>query len=172
MEISKISDKGIKIKSKFVVFGVNPVNTRGTVAVDVVLQLDNTIAKKQLSLEGEPLIINGPGEYEIKGVKLTGESKNNGVIYSGRIDGMHVCIYKSSTIITAKDAIEECEIAVVETDNQVDQKILAAMNIRVAILYGVHAQESVKSFGKDIVPVSKHTINKDKLPAEMEIVLL
>lgn len=172
MDVSKISENGIKIKSKLALFGVNPQNGKGNITVDAVLLFDNTTNKKQLSLEGEPLIINGPGEYEMKGTKLSGIGKNNGVVYVGRIDSMHVCIYRSSAITNTKDAIEECEIAIIDADIPVDQKILAAMNVHVAVLYGMHAQESVKAFGKDVSSVAKCSITKERLPQEMEIILL
>jgi len=172
MDISKISEKSIKIKSKLALFAVNPLNTRNNVTGDAILLLNNTVTKKQLSLEGDPLIINGPGEYEIKGVKLNGIHKNSGIVYTGRIDTMYICIAQSSSITSTKDAIEECEIAIIDAETPVDQKILAAMNVKVAILYGTRAQDSIKTFGKELNPVTKYSITKDKLPAEMEIVLL
>lgn len=68
--------------------------------------------------ERSPLVINGPGEYETKGIFITGfpsESKYGGkqkinTIYSLTLEGMNLCFLGAlSTSEISNDAIEELD---------------------------------------------------------------
>lgn len=172
MEISKLPENGIRIKSKLAMLGINPVS--GKSLIDAAILLDRSLTKKEVISEGDPVIINGPGEYEVKGIKLNAVGKEEAVIYSGKIDNIRICIFKISSLSKTKDALEDCEVVLADADILPDQKIIAGLNPNVVIFYGQHAQESAKVFGKEVSSVSKYSITRDKLPpeGEMEIVVL
>jgi hypothetical protein len=166
MEISKLPD-GIKIKSKLATLGINPFNAKGV--IDSAILLDKIYNSNDI--DGQPVIINGPGEYEIKGIKINGVG-NETFGYTARIDGIQVSIIRASGLSKTKDIPEESQIVIIEADAIPDQKSIAALNARVIILYGANAQETTKNLGKEVSPISKYIITKDKLPSEMEIIIL
>ncbi len=171
MEVSKISERGIKVKSKVALLGINPVEGRGP--FDGILLLERSLLQEKFSTEGNPVVIVGPGEYEIKGVKFNGFEKEQLFIYSGRIDNMRVSFLKSSSLTKIKDIIEGSEIVLIDADMVVDQKSVAALNANVVVLYGPHATESTKVLGKEsVTAVPKYTITKEKLPSELDVIVL
>lgn len=172
MEVSKLAEKGVKIKGKAVVFGVNPVGGRAKNIVDAVLLVDRAIPISSLNIEENPVIFNGPGEYEVKGVKLTGLGKNGEVAYLGRIDSIDTYVIRASTAIKAKDLLKECQIAVIDADTEIEESALASLNANVIILFGEKAEEVAKALGKTPNKTAKYAITKDKLPSELEVVIL
>lgn len=170
MEISKLSENGIKIKAKTVSIGIDATSSKGQ--TDVAILLKGSLTKAGFLNDGSQLIINGPGEYEIKGVKLTGYGKENEILYAGRIDNIRVCITKASSLSKVKDMLEDCDILILETDVIPDQKLLVSFNPNVIVLYGQNSQEIAKQLGKELIPISKYSITKDKLPSELEVSIL
>ncbi len=171
MEVAKIGANGIRIKSKLATLGVNPFGGKTKILMDGVLLFSKDITTP-LDVEGESTIINGPGEYEIKGIKLNGIGKTTVIGYAGKIDGIDVCITTASTLNTTKEGFGEYDMVIVDEDVLLEQSVLAKLNPTVAVLYGQKAEEHVKALGKEITPVAKYVVTKDKLPAELEVVLL
>ncbi len=172
MEISKLSESAVKIKSKTAVFGINPVGAKAKVALDGAFFLQHTVSPETISAEEETLIVNGPGEYEVKGVKFTGHGKGEDISYSGRIDSMVVFVVKATALAKSKDAVQDCQVLLLEVDGPVEENLLAASNAQVAILFGNEAVSAAKQLGKEVSPVTKYVITRDKLPTETEIVVL
>lgn len=172
MEIIKLSDSSVKIKSKTALFGVNPTGLKTNLACDAALFLQHTYAPDSLSVEAEALIINGPGEYEIKGVKIAGLGKGEDLAYLSRIEGVNVFVARASSLVKSKDLMEDCQLLLLQADAPVEENLVAASGAQVAVLFGLHAQDVVKQLGKEVAPVAKYTTTKDKLPSETEIVVL
>lgn len=122
--------------------------------------------------ENSSVVLSGPGDYEVKGIKIAGLGKANLVGFFGKIDNLNICITKSSLIKQAKDQFGEYNLVLLEEDEIIDQTLFAAFNANVVIVFGSKAQDHLKTLGKEVLPVSKFSISKDKLPAEMEVVLL
>src|SRR6478736_1532458 len=102
MEITKVEKDGVKIKSKLATFAVNPFNAKGKIPIDCVLLFSKS--KEVLpSFETSPLIVEGPGEYEIKGVKLSGVGKKESLLYVGKLDGIDIVIMQASAALKGKD---------------------------------------------------------------------
>ncbi|MDE2025307.1 MAG: hypothetical protein KGJ07_02335 [Patescibacteria group bacterium] len=172
MEITKLSESGLKIKSKTALFGVHPMGLKSRLACDAALLLQHTYTSDALSVEGETVIINGPGEYEIKGIKLAGVGKGEDLGYLGRIEGVSVFVVKASSLVKSKDLMQDCQVLLIQADVLVEENLIASSGAQVAVLFGAHAEESAKQLGKEVAPVSKYTTTKDKLPSETEIVVL
>lgn len=171
MEVALLGSQSVKIKSKSATFGVSPVGIKKQ-TFDGVLFFDKPTKTKDLSVEGEALIIQGPGDYELKTVKLTGLGKSKVIAYQGKIDGIDVCITRSSFISLSKELFDEYQVIVLEVDGELDPAIFAKLNATVAILYGARSGEYAKSLGKEPSIANKFSIAKDKLPTELQVVLL
>lgn len=171
MEITKVSQEGIKIKTKLATFAVTPIGAKGKIAVDCVLFYSRN-DKVLPAFETAPLIIEGAGEYEIKGLKLTGISKKESIIYIGKIEGIDVVLMQASSAQKGKEMLNECQIAIIDADSQLDQSTIAAFNANIIVLYGAYALETSKNIEKNVINTTKYATSKDKLPGEMEVVVL
>lgn len=172
MEITKLSDSSLKIKTKTALFTVNPSGLKGKIVCDGALFLQHTYAKDLLSVEGDAVIVNGPGEYEIKGVKLGGVGKGEDIGYIGRIEGVNVFVAKASSLVASKDLMQDCQVLLLLADVVVEENLVASSGAQVAVLFGSAAGDIAKQLGKESSPVSKYVTTKDKLPSETDVVVL
>lgn len=154
MDVAFVSPNTIKVKTKSSTFSIR------------------TGSAFSIFFENSSIVFSGPGEYEVKSIKLTGLGKAEILGFAGKIDGMDICITKSSFVKKAKDQFGECNVLILEEDEIIDQALFAAFNANIAIVCGEKSQEHVKSLGKEAAPVSKFSITKEKLPAELEVILL
>ncbi|TSC54155.1 MAG: hypothetical protein LiPW16_123 [Microgenomates group bacterium LiPW_16] len=151
---------------------------------------------------GSPQIFSGPGEYEAKGVKIlgvatfhdssAGSERGQNTVYQIKMDGL--------TLIHLGDLGHKLETEEVEALNGVDillvpvggvytldgkgaAQVVGQLEPRVVIPmhYKVPnlafelepVDKFLKEMGKEqVVPQPKLTISKDKLPEELEIVVL
>lgn len=157
-------------------------------------------------VEGTPYIVNGPGEYEVKGVGIVGFSvfhdaekgikRGKNTIYRIEIDGVSIVhlgdlghILDNGQVesldgvdvlmvpvggfytITAEEAaqvVSEIEPAIVIPMHygrpELDQKSFGNLTTLVGFLKGM---------GKEgMTPLPKLTLTKEKLPEEMQVILL
>lgn len=172
MEVTTLAEKGVKIKGKAAIFGVNPVGGRAKNVVDAVILVDRTIPTSSLNVEDNPVVFNGPGEYEVKGIKLTGLGKNGEIAYLGKIDNIDTFIIKASAAAKGKDLLKECQVAIIEADMEIEESVIASLNANVIVLFGEKVEEVAKALGKTPNKTAKYVITKDKLPSELEVVIL
>lgn len=172
MEFTKLSDSGVKIKAKSALFAVDPTGLKSKLACDAALLLQHSYTKDLLSVEDGTIIFNGPGEYEIKGIKFAGVGKEEDLGYMVRIEGLSVFVAKASSLVKSKDLMEDCQVLLLHADVPVEENLVAASSAQAAVLYGVHAQDIAKQLGKESSPATKYTVTKDKLPTETEVVVL
>jgi len=171
MEIAKISSKGIRVKTKIATIALSPFDVKGKVFFDCILLYDKKNSDFP-SFEINPLIIDGPGEYEIKGVKLNGINKKDTLQYYGRLDGIDIVFVQGSTAQKGKEMVQECQIAVIDADTALDQSTIAAFGANAVVLYGEYAKDTAQKIGKDTTSSTKYVLSKDKLPADLEVILL
>ncbi len=171
MEISKLSQKGIKVKSKLITLAVTPFNAKGKVAIDCVL-LYTKNENNLPTFETQPLIVDGPGEYEIKGAKFSGVGKKENTVYLGKLDGIDTVIMQASTAQKGKEMIHECQLAILEADAELDESTITAFSASAIVLYGEFAESISKKIGKNVITSSKYQALKDKLPTDTEVILL
>ena len=149
-------------------------------------------------VEGSPFIVRGPGEYDIKGVGIVGQSvfhdekkgaeRGKNTIFRIEVDGVSIVHLGdlghllSSDEVEALDGVDILMIPVggvhtidatkaVQIINDIEPSIVIPMH------YGINALSPVsvflKEMGKEsIVPQPKLVISKDKLPSEMQVVVL
>lgn len=172
MDISILSKNSIKIHSKHANFIVDPAERSTKVSCDAVILLNNQ--NNDLSKVADyRIVINGPGEYEISGIKVSCIKADLGFIYSLMVDGFSVILGTSSEISKIKEDTFLCQIAILNVDDELNSSLVTKLEPKILILYGANWEGAVKILGKEnILPIKKFTVAKDKLPEEMEVVVL
>lgn len=170
MDITSLSPNAIKIKGKTTAFIVEPRDTKGKLAADAVITFDKTPIDIA-GIEGVRVVIAGAGDYEVGGTKLVGVASQGVSLYYIGLDNAIVMVGKASAFKN-KETLRDADIAILYADGLTDASLLASLNPSVVIFYGPQAAENIKALGKETTAVSKYSITKDKLPTEMEAVLL
>jgi hypothetical protein len=168
MEIAIVPHASLRIKGKLMTLGIDQVdknNSRGT----IVLHAD----PKSLHPQEDNVLINGAGEYEVGGIKITGTRSGQHVVYGMIVDGVEVLIGKISSFDAMQHKLKEHHIVVALCDEIVTASFLTSLASNVVIFYGDKAAEISQAFGKDNVkPMPKYSTTKDKLPTEVETIIL
>lgn len=154
------------------------------------------------AVSGNPLIISGPGEYEISGVSVVGvgsyhddsegTERGKNTIYRILIDGINVVHLGDLGHVLSEEQlaqIDATDILLIPVggkytiDSEAAAKVVAQMESRIVIpmhyqIPGLKSElESADPFLKEmgaenVVPVLKLSITKDKLPEETQVVVL
>jgi hypothetical protein len=167
MEVTLLGSS-IKIKSKQATFLVDPARAKGKLQADAAINLYPEITIPDI--EGLRIILQGPGEYEVGGVKITGIGTSEKIQYYFFMDNIRLLLLKASAF-KGKD-VRDVDIVIIDADEQLDQTVFAGTNASSIIFYGLNAQNILMSLEKNVQPVTKYTMTKDKLPSEKEVVLL
>lgn len=184
MEIALLSQNALRIKGKKATILVDVLDAQKTEANAYLFLNENAL---QAKADKDDLLVFGPGDYEVVGTKIAAFSSNKELLYQITIDGMKVLLASSSAFVRMKEKINEQNIVVLFTNEVVDQSALTNAQPAVAICYGDKATEVSANLGKglnkkegeaetnpdaSIKPVDKFVITAEKLPAELQIVLL
>lgn len=169
MEVALVSPETIRLKGKTAAFVVDPVAGKVKLSGDAVLLLKEHVSS--VDVEGSRLTIAGPGEYEISGVKITGVRTGDVTNYFLTLDSITILVGAASSL-KGKENLRDVDMVILLADSVVDQSALATIANKVAMFYGPQTQENATALGKTVEPVNKYVVTKDKLPQEMEVVLL
>src|SRR5258708_1032553 len=172
MEVTTISENAVKIRGKYTALAINPSDIKTKIAVSSALffnRLHNTLSAK--SFEEEPLVIQGPGDYAVGGVKVFGSKAGQSFTYKITIDGNNILAAKTSSLTKAKESVTEYDILILESDSIADQSVLTALNSKVIVFYGEQKAENIKAMGKETPAVSKYSVTKEKLPTETQVII-
>jgi len=214
MDIFPLGHSSFRIKGKTVTVVTDPFDGSMVgfpfpkhVAGDIVTVSHEHADHNQTTLvEGNPYIVDGPGEYEIKGVGIIGiplfhddkKGATRGEItaYHMEIDGINIVHLGDIGAPLTSDDVEKLDgvdILFVPVGGSVtlDQNQIASVisEIEPMIVIPMHYKTLrhnpkvfsdlmpisafLKTMGKEeIVPVPKFSTTKDKLPTEMQIVVL
>lgn len=172
MDFSILHNNSIRIRTKRASFVVDPVKEIAKVNSDAVILLDRKEERDLSRVSDYRVVIEGPGEYEIKSVKISGAKGENGFVYSIFADNVSLVLGKVSMLSRTQDKGLSCQIALLNADDKLEV-IAAKLEPRTVVLYGEKKVEGAKELGKEnIKPVGKFSIVKDKLPVETEVVVL
>lgn len=172
MEISAVSSSCIKIKGKNATILVDPSDLRNKTEADAILLLKKGGIVKFPKVEGARLTVDGAGEYEIGGIKISAIQSGNFVVYSGETDGVKFVLGDSAGIEKLLSELDETSVLLANTSPNFSGSIVSSLSPSVIALYGDN-KEALKILGKENAQkVSKLSIKKDKLPQESEIVSL
>lgn len=139
-------------------------------------------------IEGAAYVVNGPGEYEIKGVAIIGLStfhdeekgakRGKNTMYRIEMDGLsivHLGDLGHTLSVTEVDSLDGVDILMIPVSgcavpliNEIEPSIVIPMRYNrdeLAVF--------LKEIGKeDVAPQPKLTVTKDKLPEQMQVVIL
>ncbi|MBI5448763.1 MBL fold metallo-hydrolase [Candidatus Gottesmanbacteria bacterium] len=147
-------------------------------------------------LEGEFYIVDGPGEYEVKGVGIVGFSVDKNTMYRIEIDGISVVhLGDIGHVLTSAqvDSLNGVDILMIPVGgvstvdaaaasqiiHEVEPSIVIPMHygrpeLNQKILGDLAQVEAfLKEMGKEsVLPQPKLVVTKEKIPEEMQIVVL
>lgn len=172
MDVTLLSEGSLKIKGKKSSLVVDPKEKMPKTQADMVLLLENNHDLSRV--EEYRLVVEDDGEYEVGGVKVIAQGKEDkGILYNLSIDNVGVILAKVSTLEKLSDTSNEADLAILDVDSGLNEALVVSLEAKVIVLYGDKANEGIKALGKnDISPTKKMTIAKDKLPEETQIVWL
>ncbi|HSW97159.1 MAG TPA: hypothetical protein VLF89_05020 [Candidatus Saccharimonadales bacterium] len=173
MEITTLSESAVKVKGKQATFAINPITSKTKITASAAVFFERlTTALDLKHFEEEPLVIQGPGEYEVGGIKFSGNRVGELFTYRITVDGLDILSAKTSSLPKSKEATEY-DILLLEADNLADQSVITALNASVIIFYGEKKEENAKAMGREEgSAVSKFSVTREKLPTETQIVTL
>jgi len=214
MDIFPLGHSSFRIKGKNVTVITDPFDASMVgfpfpkhIAGDIVTVSHGHLDHNQTHLvEGTPFVVEGPGEYEIKGVgiigiplfhdEVKGASRGSVTAYHIEIDGINIVhLGDIGSTLTSDDVerLDGVDILFIPVGGSVtlDPNKASAVisDLEPTIVIPMHyktprhspknfgelsgVSEFLKIMGKDaVVPVPKFSITKDKLPTEMQIVVL
>ncbi len=173
MEISIVDKSTIKIKGKNVSFIVSPTSSMSKTPADVVLflkDLDNADSLASKVAEAR-VMIKGPGSYEIGGARVSAVRAGSGLFYSINIDGLNISLGNTTGAQMLQD-IASSSVLVLDVDSDFKETMISSFEPSVAVLFGDKADAALKLLGKEHQTVSKFTQSADKLPTDLQVVLL
>ena len=89
------------------------------------------------------------------------------------VDNVRVLIGNGEAIEKTQDKVDEIDILVVNADAKFNYSVLASFEPKVLIVYGELKSEVAKSIGQENAEkMNKFSVAKDKLPAELQFILL
>ena len=178
MEISLVYKNCLRIKGKHATFVIDPASSAGKPGGKLANDYNATIImahpRESLYLQSESVVIDGPGEYEIAGVKMSAiRDRDGGVVYTMIVDEVEIQIGKISSLEKLQNKLKEQNVVVAFGDTEANASLISSLASNVIIFYGDHASELASSVGKaDVASVSKYSVTHDKLPQEVETVVL
>jgi hypothetical protein len=171
VDISIIEGNCIKFKGKKTTFVVDPAGKMPKTASDAIILLNGFDNIDISRVTDSRIVIDGPGGYEVGGVKISGVKTSKGTLYKLFIDDMVVILGTAAEV--KAEGYNNCQVAVVNTTGDFNESFVTALEPKITVLYGEKKIESAKALGAEsVTPVSKFAIAKDKLPEKMETAVL
>lgn len=171
MEIALVEKKSLKIKNKTASIVINP--TGKPQQWNAIILIGEQSSSPSGLAEDGTLIINGPGEYEVLGVKISGIRNKTETVYSMNLDGVEVLFGTITGLSENQQKVKDHNIVCAATDTVVDASFVTSVASNAVLFYGDKADEVVHSLAKEgVKSLPKYQTTLDKLPSEMETVLL
>ena len=168
MEITIVGATALKMKGKSASLAVNP--TAQLTGYNGVLVVGHN---PSYTADTDAVVFDGPGEFEVGGIKVTGFRGEPGVAYNVLLDGVSLLIGDAVTLSKSQSKVKEADIVLLEVMTDIDVAFVSAYESRVIIFYGPEAKNALAKLSKEnITKTNKFTITKDKLPEEAQFVIL
>ena len=168
MEIALLSKSGLRVKGKQATLAIDPQDKS---AGEAILLMNKSL--DEVTKSDEAVVISGTGEYEVGGIKMSGTRVDSTIIYSMSVDGVKILIGSLNALEKIHNKLQEHNIVVVNCNESGSASFVTSLTENVTIFYGEKATEVAQAFGKENVkPMNKYSSTKDKLPVEVETVLL
>lgn len=169
MEITTLPKGGIKIKGKQTTLVAGTIELAGSVNAILLYSYDETTK----TVVDDTLIVDGPGDYEVNSVKISTYRNGIDLAHSFSIDGLDVVVGKISSLEKMQSKVGEHQIAVIMGDTPADASFAANLATNCLVFYGEHAKAAAEKVTKTTLQeLTKFTVTMDKLPVEVETILL
>jgi hypothetical protein len=173
MDIMILPGDALRVKGKNSTLVLNPTAGTTKTEADGVILLDKFLKFNDSKIEGSRIKIIGPGDYEVGGAKITAISVFEKLAVRIDIDNVKVLIGNGEAIEKIQDKVEDSDILVVNADMKFNYSTLASLEPKVLMVYGELREEVSKSLGKESAEkMNKYSVTKDKLPPELQFILL
>lgn len=171
MEITLQSTISLKLKGKHASVFINPQDKTSGYNAAILI---GSPAKSTLKIRDDVVIIDGPGEYEAGGIKITGIKADSQTVYTLSIDNLDLVIGTKEALEKVHQKLKEQAVALVQADTiDGDSAFVGTLGLNARIFYGTKAHELADILAKDTKKdSSKYVITSEKLPLETETVLL
>lgn len=171
MEISLLTNNILKIKGRKIGIAVDPVSS---LSVKTSAQVALSLSEERIStakLENTILVIEGSGEYEVEGTKISVSGQRGKLSYDLRVDALRI-------FLTAKDNLDKnqfentnYDLVILRVDSASKDLVISFDLPSCLVLYGQQALDQAKNLGKeDAVAVNKLQVKE--APQKMEITVL
>lgn len=143
----------------------------------VLLTAKNSPMTSLDQIQNYRVVIDGPGEYEVGGVAIIGIGVSDSTVYALKMDGivlLHLGKLDISLSDSQIDKLPAADIVFATVGNEMPD-IIAKLEPKIIIpMYETGALGGfLKGIGKEgLKPQAKLTITREKLPGEMEVVVL
>lgn len=177
MEISLIGPQTIRIKGK-----------KGSILVDPTGKIPKTPADASIvfggqdisytKVDGQRIIIDGAGEYEVSTIKVKAEKNNGRIIYNFTVDSVEVLLARVEDLTGENKAkfslIEAKDYAVVVllASIPVPKDLLGTIDTKILAFFGQEAGSLKDADGKQTSTMNKITVTSDKLPQDSQVIIL
>ncbi len=176
MDITLLDKNSIKIKIKKVNFVIDPKQKMAKTSADAIITFN--IEDADLTrVTDYRVLIKGPGEYEVGGIKVIGTKLGDNLYYSFIINEVSVIMGKVKSLEQMLDKISEHNIAILNVDSKINPSIITTIEPKSLILYGDKVKEELPSLSKELLEKKtehsqKVSINEEKTQEEIELVVL
>lgn len=171
MEVALLAPNSIKIRSKIASLVVNPSSSVPKTEADAVILMGPSTADTS-KISDFRVTLAGPGEYEINGVKITSVKSDKGSLYKLALDKMGIILATASSLSKIDNA-PESQVVIMDADIIPSDKSITSMQASVVIFYGEKRYEAAKTLKDEaIAPIGKFSVTSEKLPQELEVVIL
>lgn len=187
MEITYLGHAAFRIKGKTATVVTDPYATGGGalkfpkhVTADIItVSCDHPEHNATSGVEGMAYIVNGPGEYEIKGVGVIGHKSGKNTIYRIEIDGLsfvHIGDLDHALSSEEVDKLDGVDILLIPVGNTFAVSVINEIEPSIVIPLGTSSDQRtafLKELGKeDVVAQPKLIMTRDKLPEQMQVIIL
>ena len=175
MDVALLDKNSIKIKGKNASFVIDPAAKMPKTNADAVIFLEDEGEGCDVTrVDDYRVILQGQGEYEVGGIKVSAQKSDNSFIYSLDVDNLGVLLCRTSVLNKSHQETRDYNVLILNVDSNIDQSLITSFEARLIILYGDGAsKESGKVLGKgEAENVKKISVTNEKLPVEMQIMIL
>lgn len=168
MDIGLTADLGIIIKAKNATFVVDPKDVSRAEADCAIFLRENGEGK---AIPEGMLAVQGPGDYEVGGVKIFGTKIENNMYFILKTGNLDALIIKSSALEAMKDKLPQVKVLILNVESQINESLISEALPAMLIVYGANTGE-IEKITKGKEKVRKISIKQDRLLQEMETVAL
>ena len=172
VDVTILDKESVRIKGKNSSFVIDPAVKIQKVSADAVIFLKDAGDESGVSRVTDfRVIIKGCGEYEVGGVRILVTKSDGNLLYSLSVDGISILLARTSGLSKTQEA-GDYNILILNVDCDFKDTMVTGFSPSTVLLYGERSSEALKMLGRESSKSQKFTVSADKLPTEMQIVLL